>query len=218
VIVLIYDGGFWKPYACGLSCTYTEATSFIETSVKGSGKWEESIPQKNSATGSITGITTLNKVNTLALSDLRNLQRNHTKLNVKFQRTDNDANVYTDEFFCYISNSSDEGPNDGLNTFTVDFKVTGPVTSVFVPTPINPFGKVKRYEYSGTGGEFSFSSSLLIGKDVLEVVKDGLGRAELITSGTPNNNQAKYTSATGTIEVAMAFEPDEKAYVLYQDL
>jgi hypothetical protein len=218
VLVHIYDGGQWKPYACGTDCTLSVATDFIETSVTGSGRYAEFEPTKNSFTGSITGFTTLDKANHLTLSDLRAMQLAHVKFLLRYQRTDNDGNVYSDQGYFFISNSSDSGPQDALNVFTIELKGTGELVQDFVPTPINPSGKVKRLEYSGIGGESSFTSALLIAKDVIEVVKDGMGRSELITVGTANNNQAKYTSATGTITFAIEFAAGEKAYVLYQDL
>lgn len=222
VIVYIYDDGQWKMYACGTNCTLEVTTDFIETSVKGNGKFRNFVPTVNSFTGSIEGLVNFDLDNTLSLQDLRSKQLAHTKLLMQFERTDTTGVfTYVDEAYFFISSSSDSGPVDGMNSFSISLIGTGALTQSFVPTPVNPSGKVKRYEYtSASGGETSFSATALNLVDVIEVVKDGMGKTELITSGTPSLNQVKYTSAAGngTIEFAIPFEAGEKAYVLYQDI
>lgn len=219
----IYDGS-WKPWVCARSISYTINTEYIKTSVSGSGKDETIEPTENSATATLEGVVSLMEPGTLSLADLQVMQEAHTKFLFRYQRTDQSGNVYTSEAFFFILSSTDTGSFDGLNTFTVEMRRTGSTSIVYVPTP-NPLNsnKVKRYPTIGNSlgvsvGDTSFSSSLLIGKDILEVVKDGLGQAILITSGTPVGKEAKYTTSTGTIEFAVQFEAGEEAYVLYQDI
>ena len=219
VLVYFYDGGLWKLYACGTACTLNVTTEFIETSVPLSGKNRTYRPTFNSFTGSISGLVHLNITNTLALPDLRAKQLNHEKLLMRFQRTANDGTVYTDECYVYIANSSDDAPTGGVNTFTIDLRGTGAITQIFTPTSVNPNGKVKRTStWISTGGETSHVFSELIGKDIIEVSIDARDATKIITSGTPVDNEVKFTVASGTITFPYALNADISVYATYQDI
>lgn len=77
---------------------------------------------------------------------------------------------------------------------------------------------MKRLEYMASGGENNFSNTLLIGKDILAVYKDGIGSSKIISGGgVLLNKEAGYRNPTGNISFANTFERGEKAIVLYQD-
>ena len=217
VALLVYDGGAWKPIACARTVSLTTASDFIDTSVSGSGSWRTVFPTKLSFQGSIEGLTAFDITNTLALSDLRALQFSRSRLRVMFERTDNASNVYSDEFYCYLQSITDNNPFDNVCNFDITFTGDGAITQVFVPTPQNPNNPVKRYEYTGSGGETGFTEALLINKTILSVVKDGIGGAKLKTSGSPASKEVVYTSASGHFEFAIPYEAGEESYVLYQD-
>ncbi len=220
VILFIYEGGVWVGYACGRSITFNVQTDFIETSGPGTGKSAYFLPTKNSFSATIDGIVALEETDMLTLPDLRAKQLAHELLLCRFQRTDDGAHVYTDECEMYISNSSDVGSWDDMAVFTIDLIGIGQISQVFVTQPPIPMDavQVKRYEYTGIGGEFGFTDTQLIGKDILEVNKDGISNSRIIISGTPINKEVKYISATGQFIWAMAIEPGEEIYVLYQDI
>lgn len=134
VLVLFYDpiDTMWKQYACALSCDLNINTDIVETSVVGSGSWGTFRAIKNSYDGSISGLTNLQKSNTLSLFDLRAKQVLFMEFLMRFQRTDEDGNMYIDEGKFIISKSSDSGPSDSMSTFTVDIKGTGALASMFV--------------------------------------------------------------------------------------
>lgn len=216
-IAYIYDS-VWKPVVCIRNVSFSIATEFVKTSVSGSGKDETVEPTENSCTGSMEGLVSLEEPGTLSLSDLQSYQEAHTKFLLRFQRTAADGSIYTSEAYFYISNSTDTGSFDGMNTFTIEVRRSGSITRIFTPTPTLNTKPVKRYDYTGIGAETSFTSALLIGKSIIEVVKDGLGRAEIVTSGTPVNNEVKYITSTGGFEFPQDFQTGEKAYVIYQDI
>ena len=83
-------------------------------------------------------------------------------------------------------------------------------------TGLTTQGQIFRLEYTGVGGEAGFTDSNLIGKSILDVVKDGVSCSKLITSGTPVDKQAKYLTATGAISFGIDLEPSEEVIVLYQ--
>ena len=218
VILFIYDGGMWKPVVCGTSCSFQTNAEDIETSITGSGVWRTYEYVALTWTCSFEGVILLDGVNQLSVQDLRSYQYSRQKVLLRFQREDQDSNVYTDEGYALITQIGDTGAVDSMATFTVDLKGTGPLTSVIVPTPVDPTKKVKRIEYTGVSGETSFTNALLIGKDILDVVVDGIGRSQIILSGTPVDQEARYHSGTGEIELPIPLDAGIEVYVLYQDL
>ncbi len=218
VVLFIYDGGVWKPYACARSVTFTVNTDMMETSVSGHGRFATYIPTKNSLTASMEGVVSLSEPGSLTLADLRQRQIGHQLLLMRFQRTADNADVYTDEASLYITSSSDTGSYDDMNLFSIELQGTGVITQVFTAQPTAGDVVVERYEYTGTGGEAGFTDAVLIGKDILEVNKDGIGNSKIITSGTPVSKEVKYISSTGQFIWAIPFEPGEEAYILYQTI
>jgi len=222
-VLFFYDGGVWKLYACDKTVELDVQTETIETSVTGSGKWASFEPTKHSYTGSMDGVVSLNEIGKLSLPDLRQRQYAGTKMLLRFQYTATDGTVYTEEGNFFITGSTSTGTFNAVSVFSIKLQGTGPLTQVFTPvTTINP-GKVKRYPQVGStapasGGETVITIPSLIAKDILAVVKDGVGNNDIILSGTPVNKEVKYTSASGAFEWAVPYETGENYYILYQDM
>jgi len=79
----------------------------------------------------------------------------------------------------------------------------------------NPFA-VTRFQYTAIGGEFSFTDSSLIGKNIVGVSRDGVNASNIISSGTVVDKEAKYETLTGQITFASYLEPNEEVIILYQ--
>ena len=218
VVVFIYDGGVWKLYACGRSCTLDVVTDFVETSISGQGKFATFTPTKHSFTGTLTGVMMIQKSGMLGLAELRAFQLAQTKLLMRFQRTSDNGGVYTDEASFFISNSNDEGSYDNIATYTIQLRGTGVITQVFTVAPSLLTSQDMRYEYTGVGGETTITVPTIIGKYILVVNKDGLGNSKIITTGTPVAKEVKYTTATGVFEWAIPFEAGEQAYIIYREI
>lgn len=224
VIVAEYSASLlaYVLYGCARSCTLTLATDTIETSTVGQGAFATFIPTKHSFTGSLEGLADLGGTQILSLADLRAKQIAKTKLRIMFQRTAENGNVYTDEGDFYLVNSSDSGPYDNMNTYSIEMKGTGLLTQVFTPNEI--LANVKRFQYSAVGGETlltSFTNALggsvsLVGKTVLGFEKDGIGFSPEIFSGTPVEKEFKFSAAAGSIEIAIPLEAGEKCFGYYR--
>lgn len=218
----IYDNDQWRPWVCSRALSLNTTTEFIETSTKGTGLWETSKPTKNSWGANSDGVTALGGTD-LTLPDLRALQLAQTMILLRWQRTAQDNTVYTDEGYAYISAVSDTGSFDNVATFSIEFKGTGPITQIFTPT--TPGGSNEmRTEYEGLGGEVIIESADLYNKYLLDVVKDGVGRANIILVGTPDpdTKQVLYEpnigSGLGRLTFSQAFEPNEWAYWVWRNL
>lgn len=217
-VAYVFDNGIWKLYVCATGIELSVNTELIETSVTGAGKWATYAPTKNSFTVSLSGAVSLNETGMLTLPDLRQKQIAQETLLVRYQRTDEGGNIYTDELNFFITNSTDTGPFDGLNTFTIQGQGTGAITQIFTPIVPIPGGSgiVYRYEFTCTAGQITLTDSILVGKTILEFNMDGLGAGKIITSGTPLGQEVKYTSSSGQFNWAIPAENGEEAYILYQ--
>jgi len=149
VVLLAFDtaDGTWKGYACASSLTLTKVTDSIETSVSGTGKWATFLPTKNSFSGSCDGVVSFNEAGKLTIKELSAIQMAQKLLLLKFQYTDDEGSVYSEEGACFITSSSYVGNIDSMAVFTIDFKGSGQLTPVF------------------EGGDFNedFSADFLIG-------------------------------------------------------
>ena len=125
VVVFIKVGDDWVLYACATSATLNVTTEVLETSVSGNGKFASFIPTKNSFTGTLEGVTSLEESPKLSLYDLRQRQLAQELLRMKYQRTDSAGNLYTDEASFYIISSSDVGSFDDMNNFSIEMQGTG---------------------------------------------------------------------------------------------
>lgn len=217
-IFYVYDDGQWKPIICARSGTFNTTAETIETSISGTGVWRTYEYTALTWTASFEGLIFLDGTNELTASDIRAFQFSREKILLRYQRTDTAGNVYTDEGYGLITGVSDSGDYQSAVSFTIEFRGTGPLVIVYTPTPIDPTAKVKRLEYTGSSGETFFTSASLIGRDILDVVVDGIGRSKIIRAGTPVGQEAKYTSGTGRIDLPIGLESGTEVYVLYQDI
>jgi predicted secreted protein len=218
----------WVIWGCARTCSLNLDTQFIETTVTGSGSYAEFLPTKHSFSGQLQGLIKLNVTDLVSLPTIRDYQINKVKLLLRFIRTGTGGTEnYTSEGYFYIKNTSDEGTIDGMASFTVDLQGTGALTESFDPTDFSSIvSVVKRYEYTGTGGESSFTAATLIGKTILAVHKDGIGSSKMIVTGSPADKQVRLTGAYvsdkevllsgGDFAFAVPFEVGEEAYVLYR--
>ena len=218
VILYIYDDSMWKPVVCGRDCSFETNAEDIETSITGSGIWRTFEYAALTWTCSFDGVILLDGLNELSLQDIRAYQYARQKVLIRYQRSDDAGNVYTDEGYAIIVSISDSGNYDDVAAFSISLKGTGPLTTVMTPTPSGDAGKVYRFEYTAVGGESSFTDVALAGKDILDVVVDGVGRSNIITSGTPVGQEVLYGSVTGTITLPFPLPADTEIYVLYQNI
>jgi len=217
VAVFIYDNGGWRAYACARTATLDVQTDFIDTTVTGSGNYSSIAPTRHSFTGTLDGVVNLDGDNKLNLPDLRQRQLAMQKLLMRFQRTDIDGNVYTDQAYFYISGSSDTGNYADIATFSISLRGTGAITQIFTPTTL-ALSAVRRIDFTSIDGQSTFTSPVLIGKEILDVNVDGISYADIIFSGTPINKQAVYDNISGSITIPQSLDSGIKVFVLYQDI
>lgn len=131
VILFEYVSEEWRPYACARSVSINFVTELLETSVSGSGSWATYLPTKNSWTASMEGVVHLEESGKLSIGDLRTKQFNQTRIQIKFERTDEAGNIYAESGYAFITNSSDTGSFNDMDTFAVDMQGTGAIAQIF---------------------------------------------------------------------------------------
>ena len=221
-VFFIFTAGIWQPYACARSGNMNIETELIETTGTGTGDYKTFEPAVHSFTVGIDGVISLNEASMVTLADLQALQLAKTKIYFRLTQTSVAGDIYTKEFYGYITNSTDTGSFDGIATFSVSIRGTGAINQIFTP-PSPTTGTVIRYPAMGdtapaTPGAYTWATGLT-GKQILSIVKDGRGQSDIILSGTPVGNEALYDSATGDITFAIPFEDGETPpYVEYQNI
>jgi hypothetical protein len=64
-------------------------------------------------------------------------------------------------------------------------------------------------QYTAAGGETTITWTDLIGYDILYVSRGGIDVREILTTGTPVDNQVKWNKATGVLTFGRVLESDE---------
>jgi hypothetical protein len=72
------------------------------------------------------------------------------------------------------------------------------------------------FDYTATGGETDITDASLIGRQIVQVSRDGVSASQILSSGSPVNKEVLYETSTGTVSFWIALEPGEQVKVLYQ--
>ena len=215
-LLYFFENGQWYPAACYRSSSINLSVAVIETSVSGTGIWATSAPTKNSGSGTIDGLVSLNPSAVLSLADLTSRMIAQTKMLFRQQVQAKDGTYYTEQGYCYLTGRPWINSFDNVSTFSFDFVLTGALTQVFTPI-VQPSPIMYRYEYTASGGETEFTNAALINKQIIAGGKDVYGFPQLVT-GAPASSQLSYTVASGRFRWVVPAEPGEIIYVEYQNL
>lgn len=205
-------GAGYYPIACSKDVTLTTESGTIEVAPKTNGLWRTYEYERMS--GSITGsglVQIVADAGKYTALDLQSYQLSQTPVLVKFQMTDG-TNTSVFEAQCLVENLSITGSASAPGTFNYTLKLGGAFTQSQTPTQGGTV--VDSWDYEATGGETTIGDGSLVGVDVLDVRRNGIG-LQVIVSGTPNNNQVKFTSGSGQLEFGYALGADEYILVIY---
>jgi hypothetical protein len=208
----------WVPYACARSCSFSVETDTIETSITGSGKYRTFIPRSNASTGSLEGLTQLEKVNNFSIADLIAMQIAHEILLMRWEDISDNGDVFTKELEMFITNTTQTASFDNVATFSVSLQGTGPITLVYTPTPLIQ-GIMYRKEFILPANDDSIILAELDGvciDNVISIILDNSDASIIIGSGTPIGQEVKYNSSGATITFPFATDIDLNGYVSYQ--
>ena len=207
-------GTSYYPFACAKEVTITQTTDKIELAPYTTGKWRSYIYGRTSGTITGSGIVKIDPGNSkYSIFDLLNFQTDHLIILTRYTVTDAQSNQRTYDVPCLIDEVTLSGTVGQFATYSFTLTMSG--DPEFNQTPINdPLTDVDSWDYTATGGETTISDATLIGVDVLDIRRNGIG-LQVITAGTPTGSQVKFTAGSGSLEFGMALGADEYMLVIY---
>ncbi len=216
--IVIYHklGVNYYPIACGTSGTITTNTDKIETAPYTNGKWRSYEYGRTTGTISSAGLIKINPGSTAySPFDLIDYQHAHQKVLTKYSITDPQGNSKTYQVNCLIDEVSINTEAGGIATYTMSMTMTSDPT--FIQTPVDTGGdNVQAWDYIASGGEITISDPILIGNEVIDIRRNGIG-LEVIFLGIPNSNQVLFEDTLGQLTFGMALGIDEYILVIYID-
>jgi len=198
------------PFACSTNCTFSVNVDQKEVTSQTSAWYREF--KNDIANWSVTcdGIITLDNYGYLFLLQQ---QQNRTTILIKFV-IDNGANgLVIISGRCNLTSLSINGPIKDIGTYSVSLQGTGAYGTS--GTTINQSGVViagggtTMKQYTAAGGETTITWGDLIGNDCLYVSRGGIDVQEIITTGSPIDEQVKWNTATGTLTFSRVLESGE---------
>lgn len=215
-ILYVYNVDGYYPAMCATGMTFNAPQEMIPATSVNGGNFKQFVSGMTSWTVSLEGI--LQNVNSggYGTFDFLLAATRQTGVDIKLVYTDPDGIDRVLSGHAFIPNVSIRDNVADFALTSVELQGSGAYTIGSFTTP-NP-GSVFSYIYTGTGGETSFTYAPLINRTILEALWFRAVPTEVITVGTPNAAQVKYTSTTGTfdIEPAVPFTAGEKILILYQ--
>lgn len=207
-------GTSYYPFACAKEVTITQTTDKIELAPYTTGKWRSYIYGRTSGTITGNGIVKIDAGNgKYSIFDLLNFQTDHIIVLTRYTLTDPQSNQKTYDVPCLIDEVTLSGTVGQFATYSFTLTMSG--DPEFNQTPINdPLTDVDSWDYTATGGETLISDAVLIGVDVLDIRRNGIG-LQVITAGAPTGSQVKFNSGAGSLEFGMALGIDEYILVIY---
>ena len=207
-------GTSYYPFACAKEVTITQTTDKIELAPYTTGKWRSYIYGRTSGTITGSGIVKIDPGNSkYSIFDLLNFQTDHLIILTRYTVTDAQSNQRTYDVPCLIDEVTLSGTVGQFATYSFMLTMSG--DPEFNQTPINdPLTDVDSWDYTATGGETTISDATLIGVDVLDIRRNGIG-LQVITAGSPTGSQVKFTAGNGQLEFGMALGTDEYILVIY---
>jgi len=213
VILYAKLGSTYYPIACSKDVSITTTSDKIELAPYTSGKWRSYIYGRITGTISGTGITKIVADNANSIFDLLDFQYDQVIILTKYSITDPQGNFRTYEVPCLIDEINISGAAGQFSNFSYTLTMNGDPS--FDQTNVaGALTDVDSWDYLAVGGETSISDGVLVGVDVLDIRRNGIG-LQIIYSGTPTGSQVKFTSATGAVEFGFALGAEEYIKVIY---
>jgi hypothetical protein len=148
-------------------------------------------------------------------------QQNRTQIAIKFA-IDNGVNgLVIIAGNCNLTSLQINAPYKDIGTYSVSLQGSGPYSTT--GTSINQNGviviangQVYMKFATAVGGETTITFADMIGKSCLGFTRGGVEVREILTTGTPTNDQIKFNSASGVVTFGRALEVDEFIRGIFQ--
>ena len=205
-----YPDGRDIPFSCSTDCSFNVTADQKEVTSQVSAWFREYKNDIASWNISCNGLITLAGYGYLFLL---NQQKNRTTILVKFVIDNGVDGLVIISGNCNLTSLDINAPYKDIATYSVTLQGTGAFGTS--GATIDPSGTVITggatimKQYTAAGGETTIVWADLIGNDCLYVSRGGIDVREIITIGTPVDNQVKFDKATGTLTFGRVLESDE---------
>lgn len=213
IVASLKIGVVYYPFFCAKSIQLRLEQDLIEVTSVNSGSDREYEPGMSSQDLVCSGVHILDNTGSkISANYLRTNIRRNTQT-VRVTQTDDDGNIYIDEFLAVIKIVDINRETSGYGQCSAELKIKGAVSSTTVIPP-NPEGVGVIYK-STTPGASTVSDAILSGKTILEVDREGIEQDD-VSPATPVGRQFKFAGTTITFDAAIPFNAGETVKVIYQ--
>jgi len=198
------------PFACSTNCTFNVNVDQKEVTSQTSAWYREFKNDIANWSISCDGIITLDNYGYLFLLQQ---QQNRTTILIKFVIDNGADGLVIISGRCNLTSLSINGPIKDIGTYSVSLQGTGAYGTS--GTTINQSGVViagggtTMKQYTAVGGESTITWGDLTGNDCLYVSRGGIDVQEIVTTGTPIDEQVKWNTSTGTLTFSRVLESGE---------
>ena len=213
-----YPEGRDIPFSCSTNCTFSVSVDQKEVTSQTSAWYREY--KNDTATWSVTcdGLITLDGYGYLFLLQQ---QQDRTTILVKFVIDNGVDGLVVISGNCNLTSLQINAPYKDIATYSVSLQGTGAYGTT--GTTINPSGTiivaggaVYTKGFVAAGGETTKVWTDMIGKTCLYVSRGGIDVQDILITGTPVDEQVKWTSSTGTLTFSRVLGSGEYVRALFQ--
>lgn len=205
------------PFACSTNATFTVSVDQKEVTSQSSAWYREYRNDIASWQVTCDGLVTLDNYGYLFLLEQ---QQNRETIIIKFVIDNGVDGLVIISGNVNLTSLSINGPYKDIATYSVTLQGSGPYgtsgTSITPSGTVIVGGSVYSKGYTAIGGETTITWSDMIGKTCLYVSRGGVDVQNILTSGTPIDEEVKWTSVTGVLTFSRALEAGEYVRALFQ--
>lgn len=205
------------PFACSTNATFNVQVDQKEVTSQTSAWYREFKNDIASWTITCDGLVTLNGYGYLFLLEQ---QQAREQILVKFVIDNGEDGLVIISGNCNLTNLSINAPYKEVGTYSVSLQGSGAYgtsgTSIDPSGVVIIGGSVYMKQYTAAGGETTITWSDMVGKSALDVSRGGIDVQEIISTGTPIDEQVKWNSTTGVLTFSRALESGEFVRALFQ--
>ena len=205
------------PFACSTNASFAVNVDQKEVTSQSSAWYREYRNDIASWNLTCDGLITLDGYNYLYLL---NLQQSRQSIVTKFAIDNGADGLVIISGTCNLTSLTINAPYKDIATYSVSLQGSGPYGTS--GTNISPSGtmvlggSIYTEGFTAAGGETTLTYTNLIGKTCLYVSRGGIDVQNILTSGTPTNEDVKWNTLTGVLTFSRALESGEYVRALFQ--
>jgi len=205
------------PFACSTNATFSVQVDQKEVTSQSSAWYREFKNDIASWTVTCDGLVTLNGYGYLFLLEQ---QQAREQILVKFVIDNGVDGLVIISGNCNLTSLNINAPYKEVGTYSVSLQGSGAYgtsgTSISPSGVVIIGGSVSTKGYTAAGGETTITWSDMVGKTILYVSRGGIDVQDIISTGTPIDEQVKWVSSTGILTFSRALESGEYVRALLQ--